>query len=97
MRSGFPQVRGGKAHAHRECNTEYYMERDHLRRCQDIRYVRAENSRGQDDMHDRRQGGGEDRGRSEPPSTHSADDSCEKQPPPETQPDLREHADDSHY
>jgi hypothetical protein len=96
-RSGFPEVRGGKAHADRECDTKYYMEGDHLRRCQYIRYVSCENSRSQDNVHGHRHGGHRDSGRSQPPSTHSADDSCEKQPPPETQPDLREHPNDSHY
>ena len=96
-RSGFPEVRGGKAHARRECNSKYDMERDHLRRCQYIRYVRVENSRGQDHMHNHRCGGDQDSGCSKPPSTHSADDSCEKQPPHETQPHLCEHAHNSHY
>jgi hypothetical protein len=97
MRSGYPQVRGGKAHAHRECNTKYYMERNHLRRCQHVRYARAENPGGQDDMHSHRHGGYQERGCSEPQSTHSACESCEKQPPPDTQRNLRENANDSHY
>jgi hypothetical protein len=87
----------GKAHAHRECNTKYDVERDHLRRCQSIRYVRAENASGQDDVHNHRQRRDGERRHQQPQSAHSARESCEKQRPPEAQHSVREHPDDSHY
>src|SRR5687768_538604 len=90
-------MRGGKAHAHRERHTKYYMQRNHLRRCQHVRYVRANDSGDDEAIHCQRRGGDHQRGGGKPQPTHSAGESCEKQSPPETQRDVREHAHYGHY
>jgi hypothetical protein len=96
-RSIFPEIRGGKAHADRECDSEYYVEREHLRRCQYVRCVSAENSSGEHDVDNHRRRCNKKGESREPQSTHSARESCEKQPPPETQRAEREQTNDGHY
>jgi uncharacterized protein (DUF1800 family) len=96
-RSVTPQVRGGKAHAHPKCNTEYYVQRDHLRRYQHIGYVHPENSRRDQDVDSESRDSDAERRSGEAQPTPSGGQSCEKQSPRECQRDEHDDAQHRHY
>jgi uncharacterized protein (DUF1800 family) len=96
-RSITPQIRGGKAYAHRQRDPKDYVQCEHLCWCQHVGYVSAMKSGRDQDVDSEGRSGDRRRCSGEAQPTHSAGQSREKQSPPKGQRDEHNQAGHSYY